>query len=488
MAFFFLCMLCSGLLSGCGRREGNAFQAYGPFSALTVLAADTESEKKPTLADFETASIGILTGSSYDPMVKERFPEAEQVYYSTTTDMILSTEQGKIDGFICDSPYYAAALWEGANLDAVEEPVDQTPAAFAFSKSDADSRLAAQMNEFILASEENGLLEDLEEKWLNEEEPPIEEHPDYENLSGGNGTITVAVDVESKPLVYLKDNRFTGYEIEFLVLFAEEYGYQLDLRNVSFNSILPGIHADKYDMGAAGFTITEERKESVTFSESYLTVDALMVIRGSRGEASGGAAAAEDSEEAGFFAGLAESFEKTFLRENRWKMIVEGIGVTLLISICSMIGGSALGFGLYMLSRARNHIIRSAALGAARIYSRIMAGTPTVVVLMILYYVIFGRIENISGVPVSIVGFSLTFGSFVYSHLSVCVGSVDKGQTEAAYALGYPRNKAFFPLFAMAAVYFLLTWILSILLNRIKLYFDPRRRSQKQILKGVKTK
>ena len=219
-----------------------------------------------------------------------------------------------------------------------------------------------------MPSEGNGLLEDLEEKWLNEEEPPAGEHPDYEDLSGGNGTITVAVDVESKPLAYLKDNRFTGYEIEFLVLFARRIRLSAgSAETFPFNSILPGIHADKYDMGAAGFTITEERKESVTFSESYLTVDALMVIRGSRGEASGGAAAAEDSEEAGFFAGLAESFEKTFLRESRWKMIVEGIGVTLLISICSVIGGSALGFGLYMLSRARNHIVRSAALGAARI-------------------------------------------------------------------------------------------------------------------------
>lgn len=88
-------MLCAGLLSGCGRKEENASQAYSPFSALTVLAADTESEDRPTLADFGTASIGILTGSSYDPLVKERFPEAERVYYSTTTDMILSTEQGK---------------------------------------------------------------------------------------------------------------------------------------------------------------------------------------------------------------------------------------------------------------------------------------------------------------------------------------------------------------------------------------------------------
>ena len=87
------------------------------------------------------------------------------------------------------------------------------------------------------------------------------------------------------------------------MLFAEEYGYQLDLRNVSFNSILPGIHADKYDMGAAGFTITEERKESVTFSESYLTVDCADGNKGKqRGSRPGGAAAAEDSEEAGFFA------------------------------------------------------------------------------------------------------------------------------------------------------------------------------------------
>lgn len=541
MAFFLTCMLCTCFLSGCGKGKGNGYQSSGPFSALTVLAADTETESRPTLEDFRTARIGILTGSPYDALAKERFPDAEQVFYNTAADMILSTEQGKIDGFLCDSPYYAAALWDGANLDAVEEPVMQIPVAFAFSKKDADSELVAQMNEFILAAKESGLLEELKEKWTGREEPPADQHPDYTHLSGENGTITVAVNVESKPLVYLKDDRLTGYEIELLVLFSEEYGYQLDLRNVSFNAILPGIQTGRYDMGAAGFTITEERRESVVFSESYLTAESLMVISGRGGEGSGGTAAAGDSEETGFFADLADSFEKTFIREARWKMIMEGIGVTLLISICSVLGGSALGFCLYMLSRATNTIVRSATLGVARVYSRIMAGTPTVVILMILYYVIFGSVKNISGVPVSIVGFSLTFGSFVYGHLTVCVNSVDRGQTEAACALGYPGNKAFFriilpqsmmlflpsycdqavslvlatavvgyitvndltrmgdiirsityeaffPLFATAAIYFLLTWILSVLLRRIKLYFDPRRRSKERILKGVTMK
>jgi polar amino acid transport system substrate-binding protein len=146
-----------------------------------------------------------------------------------------------------------------------------------------------------------------------------------------------------------------------------------------------------------------------------------------------------------------------------------------------------------------------------------------------------------SGVIVSIIGFTLTFGSFVYDHMTVSVGSVDRGQIEAAYALGYTKNKtffrivfpqamsiflpsycgqavelikatavvgyiavndltkmgdiirsntyeAFFPLIATAIIYFILTWILSLLLGFVKLRFEPQRRSKEDILKGVKTK
>ena len=145
------------------------------------------------------------------------------------------------------------------------------------------------------------------------------------------------------------------------------------------------------------------------------------------------------------------------------------------------------------------------------------------------------------GVKVAVIGFTLTFGAFVYDHMTVSVGSVDNGQTEAAYALGYTKNKtffriifpqamsiflpsycgqavelikatavvgyiavndltkmgdiirsntyeAFFPLIATAVIYFLLTWALSLLLKLIKLRFEPKRRKKETILKGVKTK
>jgi polar amino acid transport system substrate-binding protein len=240
-----------------------------------------------------------------------------------------------------------------------------------------------------------------------------------------------------------------------------------------------------------------------------------------------------------FWNDVKEDFEKTFIREDRWKLIVSGIGVTMLISICSAIFGSLLGFGLYMLSRSDKKFIQVVSKGIAKVYSRIIAGTPIVVILMILFYVIFGNFRDMSGVVVAIIGFTLTFGAFVYDHLAVSVNSVNFGQTEAAYALGYPKTKtffriilpqamdvflpsycgqavelikatavvgyvavndltkmgdiirsntyeAFFPLLATAIIYFILTWLLSLLLKLVKVRFEPKRRSKEEILKGVK--
>ena len=123
---------------------------------------------------------------------------------------------------------------------------------------------------------------------------------------------------------------------------------------------------------------------------------------------------------------------------------MEGIGVTMLSSRCAAVGGSLLGFALYMLSRSEVKLLQLLAKGIAKVYSRIIAGTPVVVILMILFYVIFGKVRDMSGILVAIIGFTLTFGAFVYDHMTVSVGSVDRGQTEAAYAFGYTKNKTFF--------------------------------------------
>ena len=504
---------------------------YAIFDAVLVLkddGAQKQAENAVKLADFEKATIGILSGSSFDSLAKKRFPDAERKYYSLVADMILAVEQGKIDAYMSETTYLTAALWEGANLNAVEEVIDRTNAGYIFQKDGATKVVKEQLNDFIRKARESGMLDELLNKWLSSTEPG--EVFNNSDLTGENGTLKVAIAPDLKPLGYIKNGEVTGYEVEVLQHFAKEYGYQLEFVDMTFDAILPGVASGRYDIGAGGMTITEERAQSVDFSESYITVDVVLVVSAEKDSAA----------QTGFWDDVKESFEKTFIRENRWKLIVEGIGVTMFISLCAVIAGSLLGFGLYMLSRSDVKLLQTLAKGIAKVYSRIVAGTPIVVILMILFYVVFGKIRDMSGIVVSIIAFTLTFGAFVYDHMTVSVSSVDYGQTEAAYALGYSKNKtffriifpqamsiflpsycgqavevikatavvgyvavndltkmgdiirsntyeAFFPLIATAVIYFLLTWILSLLLGFLKLHFEPKRRSKEDILKGVKT-
>ena len=508
--------------------------SYASFDVVMVVkdAAKAAEEAavlpEKTLADYEQAKIGVLTGSVYDQYAKTRFPNAKREYYSLLPDMITAVTQGKIDGYLAENTYVTAAIWEGAQVEAVGEPLDQTHAGYIFQKDGASASLREQLNAFIRTAKENGTLDALWKKWIGKTEPT--EELDYDSLTGENGTIKVAVAPDLKPISYVKNGKLTGYEIELLLLFAKEYGYELDMTYMSFDAILPGVTTGKYDIGTGAVTITEERAQSLDFSESHMAVDIVMVVK----------AETDAVAEPGLWAELKADFEKTFIREDRWKLIVEGIGVTMLISLCAAAAGSLLGFGLYMLSRSEVKLLQLLAKGMASVYSRIIAGTPVVVILMILFYVIFGKVRDMSGILVAIIGFTLTFGAFVYDHMTVSVGSVDRGQTEAAYALGYTKNKtffriifpqamtiflpsycgqavelikatavvgyvavndltkmgdiirsntyeAFFPLIATAVIYFLLTWILASLLKIVKLRFEPKRRSKEDILKGVKT-
>ena len=512
------------------RKESVDFSdAYNTFETVIVVKGDSENKAYDTLSDLENATLGILSGSSFDPLAKERFPNAQRQYYSLVPDMILAVEQGKIDAYISETTYVAAAIWEGAKIETVDDVIDRTNAGYIFRKySEGAAAVREQLNAFIIKSKESGFLQELQNKWLGSKEPS--ETFDNNSLTGENGTLKVAVSPDLKPLCYVKEGAVVGYEIEVLQHFAKEYGYRLEFVSMTFDAILPGVVSGKYDIGTGGMTITEERAQSVDFTESYLTVDVVMVVK----------ASANSSAQGGFWAELKADFEKTFIREDRWKLIVEGVGVTMLISICAAVAGSLLGFGLYMLSLSDKKLLQMAAKGVAKVYSRIIAGTPVVVILMILFYVIFGKVRDMSGILVAIIGFTLTFGAFVYDHMTVSVGSVDRGQTEAAYALGYTKNKtffriifpqamtiflpsycgqavelikatavvgyvavndltkmgdiirsntyeAFFPLIATAVIYFLLTWILASLLKLLKLRFEPKRRRKEDILKGVKT-
>ena len=103
---------------------------------------------------------------------------------------------------------------------------------------------------------------------------------------GGNGgekeKLTMATNAEFPPYEYVEGDKIVGIDAEIAALIAEKLGMELEIVDVAFDSIIPGVQSGKYDMGMAGLTVNEERLEKVNFSTSYATgIQAVIVKEGS---------------------------------------------------------------------------------------------------------------------------------------------------------------------------------------------------------------
>lgn len=508
----------SGLTITEERKETFDFSdTYHNEDIIYVVAGDGDG-----LNAFRRAELGAVTGSLYGGYCRELFPNAHISEFNNFSDVLMALRQGKVAGTMLDRPNFNAVKRTDSKLSAVNVPQYSVEIGFGFQKTEEGDALQAQMNSFLDKLRVDGRLESMLDKWYGETEPSVS--VPLEELKENPKTLRVSIDTTRKPFVYMYEGKPVGFEIEALYLFCKEYGYNVEIEDVSFASGLAGLAGEKYDLVCGGLYMTPERKESVNFSEPYMVADVVM-------------ATYEKSGVGNFFASIGESFEKTFIRESRWKLIVKGILTTLLISVCAVLGGTVLGFLLYLAARSKNRALSSVTRVFTKIYSKLITGTPTLVVLMLLFYVVFGR-SDLGGTVVAIIGFILTFGSFVYGQLALTVEAVDKGQTEAAYALGYSRNRtffrivlpqamkmflpvysaeivglikatsvvgyiavndltkmgdiirgntyeAFFPLIAVAVIYFMITWGAAALLGIMQRKFEPKRRKKKNILKGV---
>ena len=91
--------------------------------------------------------------------------------------------------------------------------------------------------------------------------------------------LVMATNAEFPPYEYIDADMYYGIDVEVAKIIADKLGYDLVIENVSFDSIIPGVQAGKYDMGMAGMTVNEERLESVDFSTSYATGIQVVIVK-----------------------------------------------------------------------------------------------------------------------------------------------------------------------------------------------------------------
>lgn len=137
-----------------------------------------------------------------------------------------------------------------------------------------------------------------------------------------------------------------------------------------------------------------------------------------------------------FFQNIGDLFYKTVIYDNRYKYILEGLFNTIIIAFFAVIIGVIIGTIVALIRNNYDQNQKFKLLNhLCNLYVSIIRGTPVILQLMIIYYVIFKSV-NIDIIIVSIIAFGINSGAYVSEIIRAGINSIPKGQSEAGYSLG----------------------------------------------------
>lgn len=398
--------------------------ALALIPARAQADAATPEPAYQTLDELAGKRFAYVNGSVYNQRVQERLEGTTEDFYPSLAECVAAVEAGKEDAAVQLSYCCQLAVNRRPGTVALlPEPIADVSEGFFFPKGSA---LKEEFNALIDRFSQDGTLAQLEEKWVAADESG-KTLPD-QDWEAPNGTLKFATSGVIEPFSYVGEGGVPkGYDVELALLIARELGYHLEVSTIPMDSIFASVSSGKADFGGT-LTQTPERASVCDFTNTVMPTTISVIVASTEG----------GTREGGFFGGIADSFTKTFVEEDRWQLIVEGLGVTVLISVCAGALGILLGYATVLARRSGMHWAGKLVDG----YQALMGGIPLVVVLMVLYYVVFGK-ADIAGEIVAIIAFTLAFGSTAGSTMWTAVDGIDVIQEETGLALGYTRQEVF---------------------------------------------
>lgn len=474
------------------------------------------TQKLKSVDDIKDKKIGVLLGSVHDSYAHKHYPAATVMQYKSPSDMLLAVKTGKVDAGLFVHELLLDMLRQDQSLGFLGETMEIHPVAYGFNKNNPGPR--QQYNEFLASIKRDGTYDDMVDRWVNKGSTTL---PNIETPNK-NGTLIVGhVSDSGLPFVTIKDNQLIGFNIEMTKRYAAYIGKDVRFDDMEFGSLIPALAAGKIDVIGMTLMVTEERKTKIDFGDPFYEIGMRVFalkknIAAFDGETSAGVA------ETGFLKDLVESFNSNIIHEKRYLLLWDGLKTTVIISILSTLFGTLLGAVICALRMSKNNLLNV----PAKVYISILRGMPVLVLLMLIFYVVFGSV-NINPVIVATIAFGMNFGAYAAEIFRSGIEGIEKGQMEAGIAMGFNKLKtfiyiilpqtvrrilpiykgefislvkmtsivgyiavqdltkasdiirsrtfdAFFPLIMIAILYFLISWILMQFLDHLEKVTDPK--------------
>ncbi len=499
-----------------------------PTQAARLEAAAEKKGLMKAVGDIADKRIGVLLGSIHDAYATKNYPRAEILEYQNISDMLFALNSDKVDVAFIDQSALKDIFIKNPELGVLEDALFTVPIAAGFNKE--NGLLRNQFNDFLKEIKSNGIYQDMVDRYMNRSVPDMPEIPKPASL---NGVLKPGIVSDiGMPMSLIKDGQLAGFDIELGRRFAAYAGKTYEPVDLPFSSLLASISTNKIDIITSSLMITEERKKQIDYSDPYYESGVSVIAKKIHLASFASQAKTEDTRS--FFQKVKESFYSNIIHERRYLHIIDGLKVTIIISILSALLGTLIGGLICYMKMSENRFLSA----TAEVYITVLRGMPVLVLLMIIYYVVFASV-NINPVIVSVIAFGLNFGAYVSEMFRTSIQGIDKGQKEAAIAGGFTgfqafrfiilpqalrsilpvykgefismvkmtsivgyiavqdltkasdiiRSRtfdAFFPLFMIAILYFVIAYLLTLVIDLIEVSADPRRK-RRNTRKGGKS-
>lgn len=427
------------LLSVACGRNGPASVADGAGrTAASTSASTSASTTAPTTAarlsstaDLNGKRIGVQLGTVYDLYATKTYPRATVVQFPTYQDMTLAVSAGKVDAGLSDVETLAELMLTNTALVPFGEPMFSSPVGAGFAKSSTELRRA--FNAFLTQIRADGVYDDMVTRWMKTHIRTMPTLP----TAAPNGVLVVGLSSGGFPFAAVQGGELAGFDIELAQRFGASLGQEVRFADQEFGGLIAALISGKVDVIIADMYITEERKKRIDFSDAYFE-QANVAFTNKVNTVAPSVAPAPDAARASWINGIVSSFQSNIMQEKRYLLIWDGLTTTVLIAVLSALFGTLLGAVVCFMRMSQGPLVR----GTAQAFIAVLRGTPVVVLLMIMFYVVFGSI-NINPVLVAVIAFGMNFAAYVAEIFRSGIEGIDAGQSEAGTAMGFTRVQTF---------------------------------------------
>ena len=270
------------------KERENVFTMSDTYYDTKVVIATTKSNKITKYEELSGKTVGVKNGTA-----AQRFLESIKDKYGFTIKtfdtgdlMNNSLSTGAVNAIMDDKPVIEYAINQGQDLSINMDGEAVGSFAFGVKKGSKYEYLVTEFNEALAQMKKDGSLEKIINKWTNSSKTSSQVTSLTSTTSAGQkatpvkSKYVIASDSSFAPFVFQNSsNQYTGIDMDLIKAIAKDQGFEIEITNPGFDAAINAVQSGQADGMIAGMSVTDARKETFDFSDSYYTANTILGVK-----------------------------------------------------------------------------------------------------------------------------------------------------------------------------------------------------------------